>query len=70
MTTNDILQKDMATRTTMAQAHISEAWGQSNKEPVNSGIDGYSRTWLRVLMTEALPSITSAKVTILIETAK
>ena len=42
----------------------SEAWLQGTKEPANSIVDGYSGTWLRVWMTEALPSITDAKVTI------
>lgn len=45
------------------------AWGQK-EEPANSKADGYSETWLRVLMTEALPSITGAKVIVLFETAK
>ena len=43
-------------------------WGQ--EKPVNSKIDGYSGTWLRVIKTEALPSITGAKLNNLVETAK
>ena len=45
------------------------AWGKDNIKPADSKASGCSETWLRV-KTEALPSITGAKVDILFETTK
>ena len=45
------------------------AWGKDNIKPADSKASGCSETWLRV-KTEALPSITGAKVGILFETTK
>ena len=62
---------------------VGQAWGQNaswivafgnvvcgQEKPVNSKIGGYSGTWLRVIKTEALPSITGTKVNNLSETTK
>ena len=49
---------------------VSEAWGQSEEKPADLKAGGCSETWLRVMETEALPSITSAKLEIYFETTK
>ena len=62
---------------------VEEAWGQPGRrivglgnvvcgqeKPANLTIDGYSGTWLRAIKTEALPSITGAKLNNLFETTK
>jgi len=40
------------------------------EKTVNLEIDGYSETWLRVTKTEALPSITGAKLNNYFESTK
>ena len=49
---------------------VTEAWGQFKEKPADLKAGGYSETWLRVMKTEALPSITTAKIYILFETTK
>ena len=49
---------------------VNTAWGQTEEKPADLKAGGCSETWLRIMETEALPSITSAKVNILFETAK
>ena len=49
---------------------VNTAWGQTEEKPADLKAGGYSGTWLRVMETEALPSITSAKIDILFENTK
>ena len=53
----------------MMTGGVARMWGKDNIKPADSNASGCSETWLRV-KTEALPSITGAKVDILFETTK
>ena len=53
----------------MMTGGVARMWGKDNIKPADSKASGCSETWLRV-KTEALPSITGAKVDILFETTK
>jgi len=54
----------------MMTVGVMGVWGQDDEKPADLKVGGCSETWLRVIETEALPSITGAKVDILFETAK